>query len=341
MKRLRLPLAILALAIALTVAVGFASGRTDRTANATSATSSASALQDTFISVFKKVSPSVVQIQTSEGLGSGIVFDSKGDIVTNNHVVSGATTVTVTTSTGKTFKGAKVVGTFEEDDLAVVKVNGLGLRPATFADSSALKVGDITMAIGNPLGLQSSFTEGIVSALGRDQSEGNGGPTIQNTIQTSAAINPGNSGGALVDIQGDVIGIPTLAASDQQLGGAAVGIGFALPSNDVKNYAQQIIAHGKVVNSDRAYLGIEAGDTGAGVYVESVQPGSPAATAGLAVGDVITAIGGTPTPTFEDLGTVLANLKPGQTVAVKFTRQAGTSSTVNIKLGEFPATTAG
>jgi putative serine protease PepD len=340
MKRLRLPLLIISLVAVLSVAVGFASARTNRTSATSSATGAAVALQNTYVSVFKKVSPSVVQIQTTEGLGSGIVFDTKGDIVTNAHVVGTATTVTVTSSTGKNFKGAKVVGTFPQDDLAVVHVDGLNLKPAAFGDSSALQVGDISMAIGNPLGLQSSFTEGIVSALGRDQSEGTG-YTIQNSIQTSTPINPGNSGGALVNLAGRVIGIPTLAASDPQLGGAAAGIGFAIPSNDVRNYAAQIIAHGKVINSNRAYLGIQASDTtnGNGVYVGAVTAGGPAATAGLVVGDVITAIDGTPTSTFDDLGVVLAAKKPGQTVAVKVTHQSGSTSTVNVKLGEYPATT--
>ena len=136
------------------------------------------------------------------------------------------------------------------------------------------------MAIGNPLGLSSSVTQGIVSALGRSSSEG-GGITLPNTIQTSAPINPGNSGGALADIQGRVIGMPTLAASDPQLGGAAAGIGFAIPSNTVKDIAGQIVKNGKVVNSNRAYLGVSIGDTGEGVYVGSVTRGTPAAKAGL------------------------------------------------------------
>ena len=178
------------------------------------------------------------------------------------------------------------------------------------------------MAIGNPLGLQSSVTEGIVSALGRQESEGNG-VVLQNAIQTSAAINPGNSGGALVDIGGSVIGIPTLAASDPQLGGAAAGIGFAIPSNTVTNIAGQIVKNGHVVNSGRAYLGINIGDTGNGVYVGTVTAGGPAAKAGLKVGDVITAVDGKPTPTSDDLGTVLAGFKPGQTVTLKIVHQSG------------------
>ena len=285
--------------------------------------------------MFKRVSPSVVQITTSEGLGSGIVFDANGNIVTNNHVVGTAKTFTVTTSDGKRLQGT-LVGTFAPDDLAVIKVSSSQLHPATFANSAKLRVGDIAMAIGNPLGLSSSVTEGIVSALNRQAPEGNG-VVLPNAIQTSAPINPGNSGGALVDIAGRVIGIPTLAAGDPQMGGAAAGIGFAIPSNVVTDIAGQIIKYGHVLNSHRAYLGISIGETGGkGVYVGSVTPGGPAAQAGIKTGDVITAVNGIPTPTSDELGTVLAGLKPGQAVNIKLTHQDGTSSTVKITLGQYP-----
>lgn len=195
----------------------------------------AGTLQNQFVSVVHSAEPSVVQIQTQQGLGSGVVFDNKGDIVTNFHVVCGANKFTVTLADGHQYP-ATLVGTFHEDDLAVVHVNASGLQPATFADSSKLQVGYIAMAIGNPLALQSSVTEGIVSALGRTESEpgdpncGVAGTTIPGMIQTSAAINPGNSGGALVDLQGQVIGIPTLAATDQQTGGGqARGSGSRSP----------------------------------------------------------------------------------------------------------------
>jgi S1-C subfamily serine protease len=285
--------------------------------------------------VFKRVSPSVVQISTSEGLGSGIVFDGKGNIVTNNHVVGTSTTFTVTTSAGKRLRGS-LVGKFAPDDLAVIKVAASGLDPATFADSSKLRVGDIAIAIGNPLGLSSSVTEGIISALNRQAPEGNG-VVLPNAIQTSAPINPGNSGGALVDISGRVIGIPTLAAADPQMGGAAAGIGFAIPSNVVTDIAGQIIEYGHVVDSHRAYLGITIGDTGdEGVYVGGVTPGSPAAKAGIETGDVITGVNGVPTPTADELGAVLAGLEPGQKVEVKLTHQSGASSRVSVTLGEYP-----
>jgi S1-C subfamily serine protease len=156
-------------------------------------------------------------------------------------------------------------------------------------------------------------------------------------IQTSAAINPGNSGGALVDIQGRVIGIPTLAAIDPELGGNAPGIGFAIPSNLVKDIAGQIVKYGKVIHSHRAYLAIEVGDTnGNGVYVASVAPGGPAAKGGIHVGDLITSVGGKPTSTTAQLSTALAELKPGQVVRVVARAQNGTTRTLRVRLGAYP-----
>jgi S1-C subfamily serine protease len=335
MNRIRLPLVIMVISACVAVLVGFASGRATSTTH--TSLSTGAALQNAFVSVYRKVSPSVVQIETSEGLGSGIVFDTKGDIVTNAHVVGAAKTFTVTTSTGKQFK-ASLVGTFDADDLAVIKVSGAGLHPATFADSSKLRVGDLAMAIGNPLGLQSSVTQGIVSALGRQEPEGNG-VVLQNAIQTSAAINPGNSGGALVNIGGSVIGIPTLAAADPQLGGAASGIGFAIPSNTVKSIATQLVQHGHVINSGRPYLGVRIGDTGNGVYIGTVTAGSPAAKAGLKAGDVILSVDGKSTTTSDELGTVLAGFKPGQTVTLKIAHQSGATDIVKVTLGEYPGGT--
>jgi S1-C subfamily serine protease len=216
----------------------------------------------------------------------------------------------------------------------VLKVSGGNLKPATFADSSKLAVGDLAIAIGNPLGLRSSVTEGIVSAFREAVPEGPA-VTLPSVIQTSAAINPGNSGGALVDIEGGVIGIPTLAALDPQLGGsAAPGIGFALPSNLVKDIAGQIVKYGKVVNSHRAYLGVRVGDTnGNGVYVAAVTPGGPAAKAGIHPGDVIVSIGGRPTRTTIDLSVVLADLKPKQQVAGVIKHQDGSKATVQLTVG--------
>jgi putative serine protease PepD len=218
------------------------------TASALSSPAIASALQMDFVAVVGRVSPSVVVIETKTGLGSGVVFNSSGDIVTNAHVVDGSTTFTVTLAGGRKLAGT-LVGTYPSGDVAVIHVPATGLQPATFGDSSKLVVGDIVLAVGNPLGLQSSVTEGIVSALDRSVSE-SATVTLPDVIQTSAAINPGNSGGALVDLAGDVVGIPTLSALDPQLGDtAAPGIGFAIPSNAVVDIAGQLIANGRVVST--------------------------------------------------------------------------------------------
>ena len=295
------------------------------------------AVQRSFVQVVQTVSPSVVQIQNNEGLGSGVVLDKAGHIVTNAHVVGDAKSFVVTTSRGKQLK-ATLVATFVPDDIAVIKVTsgGNSLRPAIFADSSKLKRGDLAFAIGNPLGLRSSVTQGIVSAFRAAVPEGNGA-VLPRVIQTSAPINPGNSGGALADIFGRVIGVPTLGVSDPQLGGAAAGIGFALPSNLVKDIAGQMVKNGKVVNSHRAYLGIQAGDTnGEGVLVGPVTPNGPAAKAGIKEGDLIVAVNGKPTPTAEVLTTILATLKPGQKVKVTVRHQNGDRETLDVTLGEYP-----
>ena len=196
--------------------------------------------QQQFVQVVQAVSPQVVQIQGSRGLGSGVVFDNRGDVVTNAHVVAGEKQLVVTLSGGADHPAA-IVGTDPAHDLAVVRISGAKPAPATFASSATPQVGDLVLAIGNPLGLRSSVTQGIVSSLNRSVSEGNG-VTLSNAIQTSAAINPGNSGGALVDLSGTVIGIPTLAALDPQLGGGpAAGIGFAIPSSTVRQVATRLI----------------------------------------------------------------------------------------------------
>ena len=299
------------------------------------ATPTGVAFQNAIVDVVHSVSPSVVQIEDQEGLGSGIVLDAAGDIVTNNHVVSGARSFTVTTSNGTRYL-AGLVGSFPPDDVAVIKISGANLKPATFADSSKLRVGDLAIAIGNPLGLRSSVTEGIVSAFRAAVPESNK-VTLPSLIQTSAAINPGNSGGALVDIAGRVIGSPTLAATDPQLGGSAPGIGFAIPSNLVTAIARQIVAHGKVVDSHRAYLGIQVGDTnGSGAYVGSVTAGGPAAKAGMRVGNVIVSVDGNPISTASALFGVLSTLKPGRQVPVVVKRQDRAQKTLEVTLGTFP-----
>src|SRR5262245_5785278 len=304
-------------------------------------------LQQDYASTIRRVLPSVVEIKTASGLGSGVVYDTAGHIVTNAHVVGSATSFQVVLAGSAKPLPARLTGSYPPDDLAVIQVSGAAhLVPAHFGDSSKLRVGDIVLAMGNPLGLASSVTDGIVSAVGRTVSEpqgdGSPGATLPDVIQTSAAINPGNSGGALVNLANQVVGIPTLAATDQQLGGAAPGIGFAIPANIVTDIAGQIIKTGHVTNSHRAALGVRVqtvtGPDGqpAGVSIAAVTPGGPAAKAGLQPGDVITKVNGTATPDTETLATVLAGLHPGQQVSLGVTKPDGGTTTVNVTLGELP-----
>jgi S1-C subfamily serine protease len=305
-------------------------------------------LERAYVSVIGRILPSVVEIRTSSGLGSGVVYDRSGDIVTNAHVVGNNRRFTVLLANSAAPKTATLVGKYAPDDLAVIKVsNASGLRPAVFGDSAKLQVGDIVLAIGNPLGFSSSATQGIVSAVGRTVSEpagqGSPGATLPDTIQTSAAINPGNSGGALVDLAGQVVGIPTLAATDQQLGGAATGIGFAISANTAKLIASQLVKTGKVANTGRAALGIQASTVTnndghpAGVAVAGVIKNGAAAKAGLAEGDVITAVNGVATPDTQALAQVLAGLRPGQVAKVSFVSPDGSRHLVKVKLGQLPA----
>jgi putative serine protease PepD len=240
--------AVAALASILVGAAALAGcGTSDNTDSSAAAavpeTRGAEALQKQFVDVVDHVSPQVVQIQTGEGLGSGIVYDNRGDIVTNAHVAGDFNRFLVTLPGGEKH-AATLVGTDPSNDIAVIHLSGATPAPATFADSSGLRSGDLVFAIGNPLGLQSSVTQGIVSSLNRKVSEGNG-VTLSNVVQTSAEINPGNSGGALVDLDGNVVGVPTLAALDPEFGDTpAVGIGFAIPSNTVRSVADRLIAAG-------------------------------------------------------------------------------------------------
>jgi putative serine protease PepD len=196
-------------------------------------------LQQKFTQVVQTVSPQVVQIQSNIGLGSGVVFDIHGNVVTNAHVVRGSRQLQVTLSGGERHL-ATLVGSDTAHDLAVVHLSGATPAPAKFAASTP-RVGDIVLAVGNPLGLRSSVTQGIVSSIRTSVPEGNG-VSLSPAIQTSAAINPGNSGGALADLSGRVVGIPTLAALDPEMGDApAPGIGFAIPSSTVEQVASRLI----------------------------------------------------------------------------------------------------
>jgi putative serine protease PepD len=328
-------LAGLAGLLAAVAACGGSSSAAGTTPTGSSA-NPAFALQEQYEKVVRKVGPAVVQISTNVGLGSGIVYDDKGDIVTNAHVVGAAKTFVVTLSGGAQ-RAATLIGTFPPDDLAVVRLKSATGAPkaATFAPTSGLAVGDIVLAIGNPLGLRSSVTQGIVSSLGRTVNEGNG-VALASVIQTSAPINPGNSGGALADLQGRVVGIPTLAALDPQLGGgAAQGIGFAIPSDTVRKIADQLIATGHVAQSGRAALGVRVATLlDGGVLVAGVDAGGAAAKAGIKPGDRILAVNHKPVQSTDELAAALAALKPGQTVPVEIVGPNGTKRTVQVKLGQ-------
>lgn len=303
-------------------------------------------LQSDFQRVIKDVLPSVVQIETESGLGSGVVYDGKGHIVTNAHVVGGGRSFRVTTANSKKPLTASLVFSYPQQDLAVVKLDAVpsGLRAASFGDTSKVQVGQVVLAMGSPLGLSSSVTEGIVSATGRTVSEGGDdggtGATLANMVQTSAAINPGNSGGALVGLDGRIIGIPTLAATDPELGGGtAPGIGFAIPASTVRTIADQIVRSGRVTDSGRAALGItgrtfvDADFQPAGVVVVEVQDGGAADKAGIGPGDVIVRLGDTDITTITSLTEALAELKPGERTTVTFTHNGG-EKTAEVTLGE-------
>jgi len=249
------------------------------------------------------VLPSVVQITTGQGSGSGVGYDTRGDIVTNAHVVGTATTLQVGLPSSGTPLTATVAGVFAPNDLVVIRVQAGAdsLHPASFGRSASVRVGEIVLAMGNPLGLTGTVTDGIVSATGRTVSEGRGSSAVLiSAVQTSAAINPGHSGGALADLSSQVIGIATLAAADPQPGGAAAGIGFAIPSDTVTSIAAQLIATGKVTDSGRASLGItaptvaDASGQPAGVGVISVTPAGATAKADIQPDDIITGLAGQP-----------------------------------------------
>ncbi|TDD38002.1 PDZ domain-containing protein [Actinomadura sp. KC06] len=308
---------------------------------------SAADLQQQYEKVVDAVLPSVVKIQTDKGEGSGVVFDGQGNIVTNAHVVAGANKIQVTAASGGSPLDAEPVGAFAADDLAVVKVSGGSLRPASWGESGKAEVGQIVLAMGNPLGLAGSVTNGIVSALHRTVStKGEGdfqGSTIADAIQTSAAINPGNSGGALVTLNGQVIGVPTAAASDPSIGAPTAGIGFATPSDTVKRIVPQLIRSGKVSDSGRAALGVtvrtivdpQSGQRSAVAVVE-VQRGAGAAKAGIEPGDLILSVNGTATPDQTALSSVLATLEPGGVANVEIQKPDGTKKRVQVTLGELP-----
>jgi len=301
------------------------------------------------------VLPSVVSISVRSaqlsGSGSGIVISEDGQILTNNHVVAavaGGGNLQVTFSDGKQ-ADASIVGRDPATDLAVIQAKGVsGLTPATFGSSADLHVGDTVLAIGSPLGLDGSVTSGIVSALDRaislqgegSPSQGSGPVAVIDAIQTDAAINPGNSGGALVNADGQVVGINTAIASLAQgttSQGGNIGVGFAIPIDSARDIANQLVNTGKVTNSHRAYLGVDVAETTAGgLLVTGVQPGGPATKAGIRAGELVAAVNGTATPDQATLADVLAGLNPGQTVTVTVVHANGNRQTVRVTLGQYP-----
>ena len=304
------------------------------------------------VTAINRARVAVVEVENiGVGLGSGVIIRKDGYIVTNNHVVAGGHQYRVDLANG-TQLAATLVGTDATDDLAVIRIQPPRTLPtATLGDSSRLQVGQTVLAIGNPLGVVNTVTDGIVSALNRNVSEGqqsSGGPSgsILNAVRTNAAINPGNSGGALIDLSGAVIGIPTLAAVDPEFNTPASGVGFAIPSNTVQRIAAQLIQYGKVMHSGRAAFGVAIAavtpDVAAqynlpvdhGLLVSKLAANGPAQKAGIAQGDVILKVDGKDVATYDNLLAILANKRAGDTVTVNAVTAQGQARTFQVTLGE-------
>jgi putative serine protease PepD len=287
------------------------------------------------------------QSQQTTGEGAGVVFDKKGDILTDQHVVSGASKVTVNFPDGVKAP-ATVLGSDTGADLAVIRVQNVSpseLHPLPIGDSNAAQVGDSVIAIGSPFGLPNTVTAGIVSAVGRTITAPNQF-TIPNAIQTDAPINPGNSGGPLINAAGQVIGLNDQIETNNTNGqgqGSSSGVGFATPSNSDARIAREIIATGQAHN---AYVGVSLDPTvsgGAAIAKNSsqsgaspIQPGSPAAKAGLQPGDIITAVDGTHVTSVNQFVATIADYAPGNTVTLSVNR-GGSSKTIKLTLGSQPA----
>jgi putative serine protease PepD len=316
----------------------------------TPATPVQAATPGSYVAVAAKVLPSVVSLDVTvsggRGSGSGVVIRSDGYILTNNHVAGDASSIRVTFNDG-TSATAKLVGADAASDLAVVKVDKTGLTAATLGRSATVKVGDSVLAVGSPLGLSGTVTAGIVSALNRPvnttQSNGFGAPTVTtviDAIQTDAAINPGNSGGALVDLAGQVIGINSAIATAGSSSGQAgnIGVGFAIPIDQAKVIATQLIETG---HASRAQIGVSVGegtnaDGSTSVILQAVTAGGPADRAGLKVGDTIVSIGGHPITDADSLIATVRSHTPGESVAVTYER-GGSRHTATVTLTDAAA----
>ena len=314
-------------------------------APATSAAQSATgaALSVSFRAAVQRAAPSVLTVHSartaargpfglggrtilSQGLGSGVVIDADGDVLTNNHVVEGANQLAVALPDG-TLRPANLVGVDPDSDLALLKVDAAGLQPIAIGDVKTLAVGDVVLALGNPLGVGQTVTQGIVSALGR---KGIGINPIENFIQTDASINPGNSGGALIDVEGNLVGINSAILSR---GGGSEGIGFAIPVDLAQKVAAGLRKNGRVA---RGWLGVSTGPAPrAGALVVAVQPGGPANRAGIAAGDVIVRFGDRAIEDPEDVAALTLELEPGTDVPIDVQRN-GKRQTMDVTLGTRP-----
>jgi S1-C subfamily serine protease len=325
----------------------------------------ASEFQSAIRQVVQRVKPAVVQITTQQvqagqfnqpftvpsGVGSGVIYDKQGHILTNDHVVSGAKQFLVTLPDGRTFKDAKLIGSDPQTDLAVIQISGDNVPVAELGDSNQLQVGDWVVAIGNALGLPGgpTVTQGVVSALDRTAQEpGDGfrssGPYLFGVIQTDAPINPGNSGGPLANLVGQVIGINTLVAGQAEPGVQAQGIGFAISMTTAKPIADELVANGKVVHPYMGigYVPLNPGtaaqmsvSTEQGAVVQRVEPNSPAAQAGIQTQDVITAVDGKPLKDESALPAAISQRKPGDKVTLTILR-GGQTMQIPMTLGEMP-----
>jgi S1-C subfamily serine protease len=327
---------------------------------------SASDFSNAVRGVAQKVKPAVVQVTNEQvqfdgftnqpftvpaGVGSGVIYDDQGHILTNNHVVAGAQQLTVALPDGSTYQ-AKLVGADPYTDLAVLKVDGKNLPVAQFGDSEKLQVGDWVVAIGNALALPGGPTvsAGVVSALGRTvqepgQTDRDQGPYLFDVVQTDAPINPGNSGGPLIDLQGEVVGINTLVAGQAEPGVQAQGIGFAISIASAKPIADQLVATGHAVHP---YIGVQEiplnpvianrlGTTAkSGVAIVAVGADTPAATAGLRSRDIITAIDGTSIADDSAFAKAIDSHKPGDTIELTVAR-GGQTLQLKATLAERPA----
>ncbi len=283
----------------------------------------------------------VPRSEREHSLGSGVIVNGDGYILTNNHVVEGADDIEVSLPDNRRFKG-HVVGTDPKTDLAVVRIDTKGLTPLVLGDSSHAAVGDFALAVGNPFGVGETVTMGIISATGRG---GLGIEDYEDFIQTDAAINPGNSGGALVNVSGELVGINTAIITGGN-GGGNQGVGLAIPSNMARTVMQQIVEHGKVVRGSMGVviqpvtpeLAKAFGVSGEaqGALVSQVTPGSPAEKAGLKSGDIILDLNGTPVSGSRDLSLKISTMSPGTVVRLKVLHD-GKDRDVSVTLVELPA----